>query len=678
MKNFPQERPIVVDIRHPRNRKTQNSRAGYFSRAGWLPKEKLKIKPRSRFLKFALLVIVFLPVAAAGTYSAYLWVNKDEAISSAHGVFNGLRLVRDQVFNLETDLIAGSIADIDSDLNVLERITKYLKLLPVLSEIPDSVSQTKELVAKMDSINRNVEELKNGGLGIMFEGSDRKLLHILKNIRTDIEEAQVIINDLVNKISKFDNKLISLDLDYIAFNSNIGRFSEGLDALISILERPHETHFALVFENPTEIRPGGGFAGSFGDLVIKNGEISKLEVDDIYHPDKFSDYKIIPPLQLQGLTTNWGSRDSSWFFDYPTSGRKFIELLEASDLYKDEGIKFDGAIAINVRVMEGLLDIIGDIEVPEYDLVLNSDNFLEEIQWMVEEGPDKRPGHNPKKVLSHIAPILIEKLKSIPDDKKEEILEIIGDHFVNKDIKFYFKDKTLQSIVKQYGLAGEVFEIPSGFNGDYLAIVNANIAGGKSDAFISQEINFDSVIDANGEVMNSLKVTRSHSGQNEKDWWYRADNKNYMKIFTLPKSKLGFLEGGQSKTIKPQINYGENDYSVDPDLAKVEGTLSLIPGFDVQRYEEFGKTSYGIWFTTPAGKTRTLEMTYFNSKKIIPKEGTKYTFVFDKQSGIESNFKYTVETPPGFVWLQSGERIYSYSSNSLPARLVLELTLISE
>ena len=123
-------------------------------------------------------------------------------------------------------------------------------------------------------------------------------------------------------------------------------------------------------------------------------------------------------------------------------------------------------MALNVRVFEDILGVIGDIELPEYKLTLNSSNFLRQIQEEVEAGRDKIPGKNPKKVLTYVAPIAIERLKALPDEDKAKVMNLVAARFANKDIKLYFKDMELESLLLSFGGGGEVYDFPAGVDGD--------------------------------------------------------------------------------------------------------------------------------------------------------------------------------------------------------------------
>ncbi|HEY4497056.1 MAG TPA: DUF4012 domain-containing protein, partial [Candidatus Paceibacterota bacterium] len=503
-----------------------------------------------------------------------------------------------------------------------------------------------------------------------------RLLLSLKKVDERLVDLKEKGSYLRNLVYKFDALTPDMNSEYLNLSMDLDYAISGLRAIIGFLDDQSPKHIVVIFENPSEIRPGGGFFGSYADLIIQNGAIKEINVDDIYRPDKFSDFKVVPPLHLQGVTTLWGARDANWFFDFRKSASKIMLFLEESDIFKDNGIQFDGVIAINVRLVEDILKIIGDIDLPEYDLVLNSDNFLREVQYEVEAGRDKIPGQNPKKILSVITPRLIEALKNLEDEDKIKFLDDLNYRLSNKDIKFFFEDENLQNFVAKAGADGAVFETSKNFNGDYLAVVSANVAGGKSDYFIKQIINLNSRIDSSGMINNSLSITRTHSGEKEKEWWYRAQNNNFIKIFTTAGSKLIDVDGNSVKTITPSVDYKKSGYLVDKDLEEVEGSKELLAHLNTGVYRESGKTVFGTWFNVPAGKSKNLQLIYESSRKISLSNKVNYQFVLDKQSGVDSAFEYAIEAPAGFKWLESDSNLFKYSADNTESRLIINLTLI--
>lgn len=674
------KKPLVVDIRHPAKRqppRPNKGKSGYFSPTGWRVNEKFTIRRSFSWMRW--IISLFLIVAAASVlgYGAYLWTHRNEVADSVRGVYQGFNSLKNQLLNLDTADASDSLKKITGDIDSLRDMTAVLKGAPVLKEIPATFAKVNELLGKIAALNSEIAEVKAKGAGIFFKGSDGRFLQILRNAKKNLDDIRAIAADLRDRVVKLNIEafVASAGHDYLSFNTESDRISEGLEALISILSKPGQVHFAVSLENPSEIRPAGGFSGSYADIVLENGEITDIVVNDIYYPVRFSSTKVIPPRELQTVTTRWTVQDAAWFFDFPTSGRKFLEFLEASSIYKDKNIKFEGDIAINVRLIEDILKLVGPIELPQYKLTLTDANFLREVQEEVEAGVDKKPGQNPKKILTFIAPVLIERLKNLPEDKRDQLVNAISSRLYKKDIKLYFKNKELEALAAQYGVAGDVFDMPGNWNGDYLAVVNANVAGGKTDAYISQEVKLASVISPEGRIQNILDVTRTHKGNTQAERWYRAANQNFMKIFTMPKTKLSDAIGGGTKAIKPPIDYQKSGYDSDPDLVAVESTAAELPELNIRTFLENGKTVFATWQNIPAGKSKTLQLAYANSRTLVLSPGLKYTFVLDKQSGIESTFKYSVEAPEGFAWRESGSSIYSYENSALPGRLVIQLTL---
>ncbi len=519
-----------------------------------------------------------------------------------------------------------------------------------------SFGELKDLVSTLIAINSDINKLKADGFDFAFHERGEELIAALKSLQENVANLDAL------GVSFIDETILNTA-------------SEGLNALITLLDKPGEQHLLVLFLNPSEMRPIGGFAGSYGEIVLERGSVKEVKVNDIYYPDHFLNKKVVPPRQLQSVTIDWGARDAAWFFDFPISAKKTMELLETSEVYSKDNIKFDGVIAVNVRVIEDILELTGPIELPEYGLTLTKDNFLEEIQKEVELGRDKQAGENPKRVLGSLTPILMERISQLDSSDKNALAFAVLARAVNKDIQFYFNDSEAESFVKKVSWAGEVVGLPENINGDYLAVVNTNIAGGKTDARIEQGIKLKSEIDSGGRVSNYLTVTRRHFGKEDEASWYRAKNQNLIKIFTTPDAELVSLVGATPKNISPQIDYSAQGYSRDSALESVERTRKQIAKYNTETYLESGRNVFAAWFSAIRGETKTLEVNY-RGNEVSLRDGTQYKFILDKQSGVESTFEYEIALPPGYKWQESGGSTFVYKSDTIPARLEFELTLI--
>lgn len=649
------------------------------------PPKNTKTKTDFRHMQFALGFIILI-------YLLSLLNFKNNAVASFHLIQTQIAKLKPAVLNLNTKQIAESLTEVNKEIKDLEskaeqyqinNLSSLLgKIIPAFEEAPKALQTISLINEEALSIAKELDYLKSNAIQLITKEKGGELIASLENLNSGLQAAEKLSTDLKNQISQIKNTSSQLaafsevlEKNYIPISLNLYKGENFLSALISLLKQPSDQHLLLIFQNPSEMRPSGGFIGSYGDLTINQGNLKNIKVDDIYNADRQLDLKIIPPKQLQGITKNWGARDANWFFDFPTSAEKTIEFLEESDLYKKTDIQFQGAIAINTGVLKTLIDIIGPIELPAYQLTLNDENFLEKIQYEIEAGRDKKPGQNPKKILSALTPIIFEKMAGLSEEQKQNLIQKFQSHIAEKDIMIYFKDWQLQSFLENIGLAGNVMDLPKNFSGDYLAIVNANIASGKTDAFINQKIFLTTEINEAGKITNKLLISRNHKGQNEKDWWYRADNKNYLKILAPEKSKLISINGN-SPAPKPKLWDYQKNYISDPELSSIEKTASFADKFQTWIGKEFGKASFGTWFNTPAGTKKDLTVVYENGVTLNIQDNQQYQFIFEKQSGINGSLEYSISAPPGYIWKESGSELFKYETDQIKGREIINLTLI--
>lgn len=552
------------------------------------------------------------------------------------------------------------------------------------------IAKTKALWENISSVYSGFQNFSVSGLGLLGEldvlgGSwptlllhdgGRELIGHLEKIRTHLES-----------IGEANAKLSSLNIGLDAFLSDkygsplsiqlgFKHLDNFLGALTSWLSSEDDSHVLVLFENSSELRPGGGFIGSYADVVFSGGSIKSIEVRDINDADRKLEANIVPPKPLQVIQKGWTIANSNWFFDSSVSAAKTIQLMEESKMYAGK-ISFDGAMTVSPKVVSDILGITGPIELPSRKLTINKDNFMTEIQNEVQEAQAK--GVPSKKILAELVPELLLKLDSLETQDNRLAAEKLNEWVGDKDIVVYFKNTDIQNFLDFYGASGKVFEIPSNFNGDYLAVPSANIGGGKSDLFIDQKVFFKTQLNSNGTANDHLEISRKHTAGKKDQWWYRAPNESYLKIFTPADSSLSGFSGGWDRKIYPKINYAKSGYSVDALIASIESTLKKNFNFpSVDEFKESGKKVFGIWVKTDSGQTSKISVDYSVHLFSPPSDGQKYQFIFEKQSGSNGNYHFEIYAPIGFSWEESNSPVFEYETSDPDGRLIFNLTFKRE
>lgn len=554
----------------------------------------------------------------------------------------------------------------------------FIKNKSLWSNAGSAYSEFQNFSAAGMGLLQETEALGKNWPSLVFSGGGQELVAHLQKVKDYLES----MNEANNKLSSLNlgigDFLLAQYGSPLSFQLNFQRFNNFLGAVVKWLSLPDDRHILVLFGNSSEMRPGGGFIGSYADVVFSGGSIKSFEVHDINDADRQSTQKIIPPRQLKGIEKSWGIADSNWFFDYPLSASKTIQFMEQSGIYQGK-YSFDGAVAISPKVVSDILEITGPVELPSRKIVIDKDNFLKEIQKEVQDA--QASGNPSKKIISEIAPVILSRLISLKTEDNAALLKKINSWIKSKDLVIYFKDTDIENFLDFYEASGRMFELPSNFNGDYLAVAGANIGSGKSDIFINQKVFFKTQLNLDGTASDHVEISRENTAAAKDPWWYKLPNESYMEIFTLPDATLSGFTGGFNKKIIPRAaSYAE--YAADPLVESVESTL--VKSFNyplVDQFAESGKKVLGTWVKTAPGQKSIIAADYSVRLFSIPDAGQKYQFVLDKQTGLpvqagsSGSYDFEIYAPVGFFWEESNSPVFEYKTSEPGSRTTFNLTL---
>ena len=418
--------------------------------------------------------------------------------------------------------------------------------------------------------------------------------------------------------------------------------------------------YLIVFQNENEIRPTGGFIGSFALLDIKDGKIVGLDVPPggSYDLQGQLDTYVEPPAPLLLANKRWEFQDGNWFPDFPASAEKLLWFYRHS-----RGITADGVIAVNSKVLEKLLGIVGPVTDTKRNITITSDNVLPTIQNIVETSPEKQLG-KPKQIIADLAPKFINILTNSAPADIMPILTGLKESLVTKQIQAYFTDQRVEKIIKKYGWGGQILATNAGQ--DFLMVVNTNIQGQKSDANIKQSISHQAVIATDGTITDTVIITRAHNGSNTEDL-YDATNIDYLRLYVPAGSKLISAQGF---TWPDEKHFRAPDSWSEPDawLNLSEKTVATDPTSGTKITDEFGKTAFGNWVITEPGDVsqaifvyelpfKATDDTRLNTASLQSmlsdhSPTAAYQLVVQNQSGINSEFDSQIIAPDNWepVW----------------------------
>ena len=476
--------------------------------------------------------------------------------------------------------------------------------------------------------------------------------------------AKVKVDDLPPEIR---SQFIKLKQKLTLVNSSLGSFLNYSRIFLDVLGYNGQRKYLFLFQNNHEMRATGGFIGSYGILDISDGRVKKLFVDGIYNPDGQLKARVIPPKPIQKVSASWSMHDANWFPDFPASAEKISWFYE-----KTGGPTVDGIIALTPTVIQDLLEVAGPIEMPEYDTVIDKNNFIEKTQYEVEVDYDKEL-NRPKKFIADLTPKILNRVfntKSLT--KTVKVLSILKKALKEKHLLIYSKNYNIEKLLSEQGWSGEILNTDK----DYLSVINTNINGYKTDAVIDETIKHTSEIQSDGSVIDTVSITRKHNGGNEDFEWYNKVNADYLRVYIPKGSKLIEASGQTREFNAPPLDCNSLGFKKDPQLQTLEDTLLIDEKSGTRVYEESNKTVLANWVYVSPGESVTLEYKYALPFKLtfdnIHHPVDSFSILYQKQSGSRgSKLISEIKLPQEYsvVWRYPDET--NYRSGNLKMETIL-------
>lgn len=369
-----------------------------------------------------------------------------------------------------------------------------------------------------------------------------------------------------------------------------------------MLGYPEPANYLFIMQNSDELRPTGGFIGTYGIIQTKDGDISRFDTHDVYHLDMPVKDKVnvTPPEPIKKyLVDKWYFRDANWAPDFPTTAEKilwFYNLENRAQAKPDPIQNFDGVIGITPEVITELMKITGPLVVEGE--TYTAENFVDLLQYKVEKDYVRLgvPSWHRKETVGQIAGILKQHLLDLPLERWPELIRLVGDNMARKNVLLYSKNPELKTVIEKEGWGGEV----KSYWGDYLMVVDANMAALKTDSVMKRQINYNLTQDKNGDLMAKVTLSYSHQGTLS---WKISRYQSFTRIYVPQGSTLINTSGLQAG--------------------------SAISG------DEFGRTFFGGYFTVPPRENAQLTFQYKLPRRMVEnmKKYGNYGILVQKQPG---------------------------------------------
>ena len=425
-------------------------------------------------------------------------------------------------------------------------------------------------------------------------------------------------------------------------STSLNAISDHFPALIKLLGDEHPHRYLILLQNNSEIRPSGGFIGSYAIVDVNDGIIENLEVHDSYDIDGSYGPIIEPPEEFLPFTSNWRFRDSNYSSDFYLSAKKSRWFLQ-----KQGGPSVDTVIAINQGLLKDLLAITGPVQVGEFGK-LDSENYELLLSYVIEGkvfGPE-----NPKHILKVFIPAFKDAI--FKTENLSQISSKLYKAVQQKHIMLYSSDQQIQEFFDAMDLSGRVYSQAD--DEDYLSVIHISHGGTKSEKFIEETIDHETHIASDGTLINTVTIERTHAWSDSTyDYWVGILRQYGFE--EISQQTIDILGRGKN-VVSTRIYVPDGSRLID------SSDENILLKYDA----ELQKSYFFTGFSTEAGETDTVTVSYELPFKLDLSSPDTYRLIAEKQPGSRGSlFNKTVTSDSDVDSLSVYPQEVSYQASSI-------------
>jgi Protein of unknown function (DUF4012) len=564
-----------------------------------------------------------------------------QGLASTVGALGPMDLERDRVTAVE-----GQLNELDLRLSPVRDLVQQDPVIALARMLPVVGTQVRAADALVSASESLIEagELGVGVAGRVVAAREASVADPAAGIVPELVEIMATSGDEIDRIAMLLEEA-TLELDSIpedavaqirearelvrgpvrAYAPLIAAYRELDDVLPTILGRGEEARYLVLAQNPAELRPAGGYAGTVGIVAFRDGRIVEQDFTDVHALDGQEGLPFIEapaPLRahLLGEAQSWRLGDAAWSADFPTAARKALEFYELETGDAD----VDGVIALTTFALDRILEVTGPVAIDEFGTTVEPGDttmtILAQTRWSEETETTR------KDILDALAKTMMVRLMALPPDRWMPMLEALRDIGDERMAMAWFMDPVAQRLSVTSGWSGSLRQD----DGDHLYVVEANMAPtSKYNLVVDRSDSVVIDIDEEGDAVSSLRMDwQNHAGEEgepfaslrrysvNQEGWYGA----YVRVIIPSRGTLVTAAGRTTE--------------------EVRGVQYEAP--------EAGRTAFGNFLLMPPGDT-TMSYLWTTPQAAVPTDGTwEYRLVVQKQPGARAHeLAVRIELPDG-------------------------------
>ncbi len=307
-----------------------------------------------------------------------------------------------------------------------------VRLADAAGAIVDPENQELELSAALDQL-RDVQELLRSGITSLeaafasVESLDGDhLIRPLGRARTDLSR----------RLPEMKTRAVDAD--------------EALASLITFAGGDGPRRYLVLSQNPDEVRPTGGFIGTYGVLQADGGRLSLDTYDSIEswtsaHPGIFAE-----PTE-RGSPLRFDTRIQQGLANVNTSPDWPQNAALAAKLWERAGEQpVQGVVSFSPAFLGRILRALGPVTIESYGETVTADNLVERLDYHTHQATPA-PGTGRKDFVAVLAQEVMTRLFNAPASSWERLAQAFGESFGSREAMASSTDAEVARVLAKRG-----------------------------------------------------------------------------------------------------------------------------------------------------------------------------------------------------------------------------------
>jgi hypothetical protein len=258
-------------------------------------------------------------------------------------------------------------------------------------------------------------------------------------------------NDLRDKLPRYERQAVAA--------------ADGVAALIRFAGGEGPRRYLFLSQNPDEIRPTGGFFGTYGVLTASPDSLS---LEDFRSTGDFNarhPQAVVPPAEA----------GSPFRFAVPPMEQTFRNVNSLADFSRAGQLAVnlwngageppvDGVISFTPAFLARLLGVLGPVNVPEYGETVDQSNLIERFDFYTQlVAMNEIENADRKGFVGAMAKRVMQKLLDAPASQWQPLAVAMGDGFEAREAMVWTADPEVDRVIGDRGWDGVLPEASGDF-----------------------------------------------------------------------------------------------------------------------------------------------------------------------------------------------------------------------